>query len=142
MVTKSQLIQTFAEAIATMEGFYLRKPTPTWAQRNNNPGNLRSWGRVPVVGGYASFSTPTDGWAALRVQIEKNLFKRKLTIAEFFNGKPGVYAGYAPAADSNDPLHYAEFVRRRLMKAHPSLRDLLTRSGVNTLLCQIPYQAE
>lgn len=103
-------VQRFAEAIAKMEGFY-RKGTP--AQRNNNPGNLRSWGTRPVVKGFAVFPTPEDGWTALRSQIVKNI-NRKLTMYEFFEGKPGVYGGYAPAADKNSPREYAEFVAKRL----------------------------
>jgi hypothetical protein len=74
--------------------------------RNNNPGNLRSWGSNPIVDGYASFPTMQEGWSALYSQIDKNI-GRGLTLNEFFAGKPGVYAGYAPAADRNAPLAYA-----------------------------------
>ena len=35
---------------------------------------------------------------------------RGLTLEEFFGGKSGVYAGYAPAADSNNPQGYASAV--------------------------------
>lgn len=104
------LIQRFAEAIAAMEGYY--KPSSLSA-RNNNPGNLRSWGRLPRVNGYASFPTPDAGWAALRRQITLNI-SRGLTTREFFCGKPGVYAGFAPACDANDPDHYATFIADKL----------------------------
>jgi len=104
----NDLIDKIALAIAKMEGFF--KPG-SLAQRNNNPGNLRSWGNRPVVGGYAKFDTPEEGWAALKQQIRRNI-DRGLNLLEFFGGKPGVYAGYSPAADKNDPVNYARFVAR------------------------------
>ena len=104
------LIDSIAQAIATMEGFF--RPG-TIAQRQNNPGNLRTWGTRPVVNGYAVFESPEAGWAALRRQVELNI-NRGLSLQEFFGGKPGVYGGYAPAADSNDPHHYANFVAGRV----------------------------
>lgn len=104
-----ELIDSLAQSIATMEGFF--KPN-TIAQRNNNPGNLRSWGANPVKNGYAVFSSAEEGWAALRKQIQLNV-NRGLTLEEFFGGKPGVYPGYAPSADSNDPANYARFVAGR-----------------------------
>jgi len=104
-----ELLDNLAQSIATMEGFF--KPN-TIAQRNNNPGNLRSWGANPVKNGYAVFDSPEEGWAALRKQIQLNV-NRCLTLEEFFGGKPGVYPGYAPSADSNDPANYARFVGGR-----------------------------
>lgn len=95
-----------AQAIARKEGFNVPN---SLAQRNNNPGNLRSWGSNPVVGGYAKFPTLDAGWAALRRQIELNI-GRGLTLEEFFAGKSGVYPGYAPSADRNDPVLYAQQV--------------------------------
>lgn len=101
-----KFIADMAEAIARMEGFYVRRSV---AQRNNNPGNLRRWGSRPVRDGFAVFDTPEEGFAALRRQIELNI-SRGLTMREFFGGKPGVYPGYAPASDNNRPEHYARFV--------------------------------
>ena len=95
-----------ANAIAQEEGFN----TPgTIAQRNNNPGNLRSWPGAGSSSGYAQFSTLAAGWAALYSQIQTNI-NRGLTMNEFFAGKPGVYAGYSPSADGNQPAAYAAFV--------------------------------
>jgi hypothetical protein len=101
--------EILARSIATFEGFF---KSGSLAQRNNNPGNLRSWGTRPVRDGYAVFDTPEAGWAALRRQIELNI-NRGLTLQEFFGGKQGVYAGYAPASDENDPAGYAQFVAQR-----------------------------
>jgi hypothetical protein len=100
------LTDSIAQAIAQMEGF---NTAGSIAQRNNNPGNLRSWGSTPTVDGYASFPTLQDGWNALYSQIGLNI-GRGLTLQEFFGGKPGVYGGYAPAADANNPTGYAAYV--------------------------------
>ncbi len=100
------LIDNLAAAIARYEGFY--KPG-SLAQRNNNPGNLRSWGDYPVVDGYVRFPDAETGWRALRRQVELNI-ARGLNLYEFFGGKPGVYPGYAPAADGNQPRTYAATV--------------------------------
>lgn len=103
---RAELINKFAARIALYEGFY--KPN-SLAQRNNNPGNLRRWGKTPVIKGYAKFNTLDEGWAALKAQISKNM-NRNLTFYEFFAGKYKIYAGYAPLADKNNPTKYAEFV--------------------------------
>jgi len=100
------LTESIAQAIATMEGFF---SPGTIAQRQNNPGNLRSWGNYPVVGGYVQFPDAQTGWEALYSQVDKNI-GRGLTIQEFFAGKPGVYGGYSPGADKNDPAGYAQYV--------------------------------
>lgn len=106
------LIESIAEAIAKMEGFYHEGSI---SQRNGNPGNLRSWGTRPVVDGYVVFKKadgtidPDAGWVALEVQVQKNIL-RGLTLQEFFGGKPGVYPGFSPGSDGNDPRGYAQYV--------------------------------
>lgn len=107
------MIELFAEAIAHFEGYY---QPGSRAKRNKNPGNLRRWDpKLPVDGdGFQIFPTEMKGWEALRRQIWKNVFVRRLTLLEFFAGKQGVYAGYAPAGDKNDPAAYASFVHRFL----------------------------
>jgi hypothetical protein len=124
-MTPVQLIDAIAAAIARMEGFF--KPRSI-AQRNHNPGNLRSWGTRPTVGGYAQFDTDEDGWKALRRQVSRNI-GRNLTMYEFFGGKPGVYPGYAPAADSNHPREYAEFVARQVGCQPDAVLSTLTKEG-------------
>jgi hypothetical protein len=99
-MSNRQIISQIADAIDRMEG--------PGAPRNN-PGNLRSWGSNPTSGGFAVFPTLEAGRAALERQIELNI-NRGLTLEEFFAGKPGVYAGYAPSADRNDPVKYARNV--------------------------------
>lgn len=133
-MTKKKLIESFAQAIATMEGFYSRSPTR--ARANNNPGNLRSWGDVPITAGYAHFSTADAGWEALRRQVTKNLFERRLTIGEFFAGKPNVYPGYAPSADRNNPGHYANFVCHFLNPKFPDDQPFYP----GTVLANLPFE--
>jgi hypothetical protein len=94
-------IDSIADAIARQEG--------TGCGVRNNPGNLRVWGNLPTSGGFAIFPTCEAGYAALRSQVQRNV-DRGLTLEEFFAGKAGVYPGYAPAADSNQPVLYAAHV--------------------------------
>jgi len=109
-MTRARLVMRIAESIAEMEGFY---KTNSRAQRQNNPGNLRRWGKTPVIDGFCNFPTPVEGWNALRKQVDKNV-GRGLTLYEFFGGKPNVYPGYAPDSDGNRSRHYAEFVAKRV----------------------------
>jgi hypothetical protein len=100
-------ISELAQAIARFEGPFV---PGTRSYRNNNPGNLRTWGTLPRdAAGYAIFPNPEAGWAALERQVSLNI-ARGLTLEEFFAGKPGVYPGYAPSADANDPANYARTV--------------------------------
>jgi len=135
-MTKQKLIEAFAQAIATMEGFYARSPTR--ARANNNPGNLRSWGDVAITAGYAHFHHVDAGWNALRQQVHKNLFVRKLTIGEFFAGKKDVYPGYAPSADKNDPGGYANFVCGFLNPRFPDDQPFYP----STVLASLPFEAD
>jgi hypothetical protein len=100
------LVDSLAQGIARFEGFYT---AGSLAQRNHNPGNLRSWGTNPVSGGYAVFPDDAAGWDALKRQIQINI-NRGLNLYEFFAGKGGVYSGYAPSTDNNQPIHYAQTV--------------------------------
>lgn len=101
-----------AQAIATFEGF---DKAGSVAQRNNNPGNLRSGpGQTGTdKNGYAIFPDLNTGWAALHDLIQKRSGD-DLTLQEFFGGKKGVYPGYAPAGDRNDPATYAATVAGQL----------------------------
>lgn len=106
----SGLVDALAEAIAQFEGYY--KPG-SLAQRNRNPGNLRAGPKsIGSQGGYAVYASDADGWSDLRRQVELNI-NRGLTLREFFGGKPGVYPGYAPAADNNPVPNYVAYVASR-----------------------------
>ncbi len=75
---------------------------------NNNPGNLRAYapGQPVDSRGIRIFPTYQAGYDALLSQEQMNI-SRGLTLDEFFGGKTGVYSGYAPAADKNQPTVYA-----------------------------------
>lgn len=94
-------------AIANFEGYWI---SGSRARRNNNPGNLRGWSsRLPKDdAGFDIFPTAEEGWNALWQQIWLNI-QRGLTLKQFFEGKPGVYPGYAPLKDNNPPT-YAKYV--------------------------------
>jgi hypothetical protein len=96
---------------------------------NNNPGNLRSWGNTPIEHGFAKFGTLAEGVAADKEQIRKNI-ARGLTLYEFFAGKPGVYAGYSPATDRNNPMQYAMTVARESgLPADVPLNQIASAAG-------------
>lgn len=99
-------LEKVAASIAEFEGFNLPDSV---ARRNNNPGNLKD----PRTGEFRAFANADEGWEALRSQIRKNA-ERGVTLKEFFGGKAGVYRGYAPRTDSNDPEQYAQFVAERV----------------------------
>jgi len=147
-MTRPELIEKIAWAIAEMEGFYVTATTPTLAQRNANPGNIRQWrdgrGRAyPTSGGYVDFvawaSTRfpgasreemsrraiDEGWRILRVLVGQYLDGR------YTQGKPPsaeeMFRVYAPSADGNHPANYARFVAGKI-GARPDQRllDLVT----------------
>jgi len=147
-MTRAELIDRIARAIAEMEGFYVDAAKPTLAQRNANPGNIRQWrdargrpyathrGYVDFVA-WASERYPgasheeisrralDEGWRVLRALVGQYIDGR------YTDGKPPTIAEmfrrYAPAHDSNDPQSYAAFVARRL-GVPPTMRliDLVT----------------
>jgi hypothetical protein len=147
-MTRAELIEKIARAIAEMEGFYVTSAKPTLAQRNANPGNIRQWrdarGRpYPTHRGYVDFvawaserfpglsreemsrRALEEGWRILRVLVGQYLD------GKYTQGKPPtaeeMFRVYAPSADGNDPAGYARFVAGRL-GARPDQRliDLVT----------------
>ena len=110
-------LEAICEAIATVEGFYVKSEHPTVSQRCNNPGNLMYVGQpgavpYPVTGTdgkvrkYARYRSVLDGWGGLKRQVQLDA-SRGLTLAEFINK-------YAPATDLNDPRAYCNTVAKRL----------------------------
>ena len=106
------LVEHVTIAIALHEGYW---KDGSVGQRNNNPGNLRWWGKERRRDGFVHFATPADGFRALRLQVWKNVVERRLTLFQFFAGGSS-YPGYAPEADGNDPVRYASVVRGQLSK--------------------------
>lgn len=135
MTIRTYITYIIALGIAVFEGFF--RPG-TVARRNNNPGNLRRWGDRPIRDGFAVFESTRAGFQALMRQVELNI-NRGLTLREFFAGKPGVYPGYAPATDGNDPLAYARFISQftgipvgndSINSVITSIEQQFTQSGV------------
>jgi hypothetical protein len=143
-MTRQELIEKIARAIAEMEGFYLTAAQPTLAQRNANPGNIRQWrdgrGRAyPTHRGYVDFvawasarfpgssreemsrTAIDEGWRILRVLVGQYLD------GGYTQGKPPsaeeMFRVYAPSADGNHPANYARFVADRI-SARPDQRLL------------------
>lgn len=73
--------------------------------RNNNPGNLRSWGGVPSVGGFASFATPEAGLAAMAAQLGLYGARGNDTLA-------GIIGAWAPPSENNTPAYLADVAKR------------------------------
>ena len=147
-MTRAELIEKIARAIAEMEGFNATAAKPTLAQRNANPGNIRQWrdarGRpYPTHRGYVDFvawaserfpgasreemsrRAIEEGWRILRVLVGQYLDGR------YTQGKPPtveeMFRVYAPSADGNHPANYAHFVARKI-GVRPDLRliDVVT----------------
>jgi hypothetical protein len=147
-MTRQELIEKIARAIAVMEGYYATTAKPTLAQRNANPGNIRQWrdarGRpYPTHRGYVDFvawaserfpgasreemsrQAIEEGWRILRVLVGQYLD------GKYTQGKPPtleeMFRVYAPSADGNHPANYARFVARKI-GAPPDQRliDLVT----------------
>jgi len=132
MMTKQQVIDAIADAIATMEGFYSDRVT--LAKRNANPGNVRLWrdaqGRAyPTYRGYVDFvewasqnmpgatheeisaAALNEGWRVLRKLVADYI------CGKYTAGPPTfieMFERYAPSSDGNQPRKYATFVAQRL----------------------------
>jgi hypothetical protein len=66
----SDAINEFAAGIALAEGFYV---SGSRAQRNNNPGNITvdiTETGIGKDGNFIVYSNPTEGWNALKRQVE------------------------------------------------------------------------
>jgi len=98
--------------------------------RNNNPGNLRSWGNVPRVGGYATFSTPEAGLTAMINNLQAQQSKHGLnTIA-------GIIGKWAPPGENNTAAYIADMEKQTGFKANQQL-DLTDKKTVAPLVSGI-----
>ncbi|MCW5976712.1 MAG: hypothetical protein KIT09_01480 [Bryobacteraceae bacterium] len=155
-MTRMELIQKLARAIAEKEGFFVTEaqakarkiPYPTRAQRNANPGNIRAWRDAkrrpyPISGGYVDFVT----WASERFPgvsreemsrraLEEGWRILRVLVGQYLDGRytsgqaptiEEMFRVYAPAADGNDPAGYARFVAAKLgVRPDQRLLDLVT----------------
>jgi len=118
MATTSDLMNL----IGRMEGWGIANSLAT---KNNNPGNLRYVGQAGATGqdsrGFAIFTTPDAGMAALQHQIELDA-SRDLSVRQFINK-------YAPPSE-NDTSNYLSFITNGLgVGADDPLTDI-TGNGV------------
>lgn len=100
-------VQNFCLAIQSREGYIApctQYPTGTSSWRHKNPGNLKGYD-----GNFLTFSTYEDGFAHLMDYVHRVMknqhpaYPKDCSIAQFFQV-------YAPTADSNDPVSYAQEV--------------------------------
>jgi hypothetical protein len=108
-------LECFADAIMHFEGWSVGNAS----YRNRNPGNLRSASTATGQDsrGFAVFPSLVDGYKALLADLAAKFTGHtrtglgpSSTILEFFRV-------YAPAADSNYPEKYADFVAHWLTVA-------------------------
>ena len=100
----NDVIQRLVNAIIRQEGM----PT-TYA----NPGNLRGapWLKiVPMENGFWLPTSREQGVAGLAHLVALHLAQGN-SLHDFIAGHPGVYAGFAPGADHNDPVKYIADVK-------------------------------
>jgi hypothetical protein len=155
-MTRQELLDKLARAIAENEGFFVTETqakarkirSPTRAQINANPGNLRAWRDAkgqpyPTSGGYVDFvgwashqfpgvsreemsrRALDEGWRVLRVLAGQYIDGR------YTSGRPPtveeMFHTYAPASDGNDPASYARFVASKLgVRPDQRLIDVVT----------------
>lgn len=96
--------------------------------RLNNPGNLRSWGRRPIVNGFASFDSPAAGLSAMANQLAGYQDVRGIDTIE------GIVNRWAPAGDGNNvPSYIADLSRRTGFKPGQHL-DMHSPGQLATLM--------
>ncbi len=100
----NDLIQRIVNAIIRQEGM---KPDYV------NPGNLRGapWLAAPLI--INNFWRPVSrnvGVAGLAHLVALHIAQGN-TLTDFIAGHPGIYAGFAPGADKNDPAAYIANVK-------------------------------
>lgn len=100
----NDLIQRIVNAMIRQEG--MPKDYP-------NPGNLRAapWLKTPAIEkGFWSPFTRAEGIAGLAHVLALHIAQGN-TLADFIAGHPGIYAGFAPGSDHNDPETYIKDVK-------------------------------
>lgn len=82
--------------------------------RQNNPGNLRSWGHNPIANGFAQFSTPTAGIAAMAQQL-------RLYGHRGINSLDRIIGTYAPSSENNVGAYVNDVSRQTGFSANQRL---------------------
>ncbi len=128
-MNETQLINTFVNAWARIEGFFDQRKFPTLSQRLHNPCSVDHWlnragSPYPELYGRVEFPTDEAGWAAAKSQARRNIVKRQFTFIQFFAGIPSVYRGACIRDDMKacSPADYA----RRVAVVFPGLPSINT----------------
>ncbi|MDB5853294.1 MAG: putative rane protein phage related [Herminiimonas sp.] len=108
--------------------------------RNNNPGNLRSWGGAPTQNGFAVFPTAEAGILAMAKQLQLYGSRGNDTIS-------GIISKWAPSSDNNNTGAYIDQVSRqtglpasqRLNMKDPSVLSPLMAAMIQHENGQQPY---
>ncbi len=101
--------------------------------RNNNPGNLRSWGSVPQRGGFAAFETPEAGLAAMIRNLQTQQSKHGLNTIQ------GIVSKWAPSSE-NDTDGYVKSVEKQTGFGRNQKLDLNDKKTVAPLVSAIIKQ--
>jgi hypothetical protein len=101
-------LDALATAIMRYEGF----DPKTRSFRNMNPGNLRLPGQPADEGGYTIFPDFVSGYSALLRELASKLSGHNTHGIGPASTLLSLMNVYAPAADSNDPHAYADFVAK------------------------------
>ena len=101
--------------------------------RNNNPGNLRSWGDTPREDGFARFATPEAGLAAMIKNLQVQQSKHGLnTIA-------GIIGRWAPPSENDTAAYVGNVSKQTGFGAHQPL-DLTDKKTVAPLISSMIRQ--
>ena len=95
----NDLLQRIVNAMIRQEGM---------AHDYANPGNLRGapWLSAPLIqNGFWKPVSRAVGVAGLAHVVALHIAQGN-SLTDFIGGHPGVYAGFAPGADKNDPVSY------------------------------------
>jgi alkylhydroperoxidase/carboxymuconolactone decarboxylase family protein YurZ len=147
--TVPTIAETRYQAQYGTSGASISIPSNTLAGENNNPGNLRFIGQQGATqgqGGFAAFSTPEAGYQALISDIGYKMSGQST------NPIPdGPHAGqtlgpnatledmirvYAPTADGNNPVSYAQTVATQLGVSPQTPLSKLQASDLAPLIAQ------
>ncbi|MTK12707.1 MAG: hypothetical protein F8N39_11660 [Clostridiaceae bacterium] len=95
--------------------------------RQNNPGNLRSWGDAPINRGYAQFKTAGEGISAMAGNLQA--YGR-----HGWDSIESIISHWAPAGDNNNvPAYIADLVKQTGFSANAKL-DLSDPKTLNALI--------
>lgn len=98
--------------------------------RQNNPGNLRSWGNTPTANGFASFSSMQEGLSALAGNLLTYQNKHGLkSIQE-------IISRYAPPSENNTAAYIAAVAKQMGVGASDTL-DLNDPAKLSALMAAI-----